>query len=150
MLPTTPAIFVFLFLASVFGAPASELQKELKTFTLQAINSKLPLGYSGQPKGETLQWKPLYTHESTRSAGGPIGWGFEPSDKAVILNLFVQFNAKEGVVFDSTDTARTIIIRKSGQVVLGNLGVCFLSFTYHFLSSWRKVFEVDIDLFRLQ
>ncbi|KAF8533781.1 hypothetical protein BDD12DRAFT_897815 [Trichophaea hybrida] len=88
----------------------------LQTFTLHApYPAASPLPSSG-----SLSW--LGT--GTQSVGGHLGW-WNSDAPHTSLTAFIQYNKKEGIAFDATNTARTMYLkapRADGlrEVELGN------------------------------
>ena len=89
-------------------------RSDLDTFSLSAVHSAPePL-----PQLGNVSW----LGAGLQAVGGPLGWFGSSTHTA--LKLFIQYNAKEGIAFDSTKTSRTVYLRPAGanglsEVVLG-------------------------------
>jgi len=84
----------------------------LKTFTLQA-------DYTA-PKGIANLGSAGWLGSGRQTVGGPLGWWDNnvPQTDAI---LFVQYNAKKGIIFDSTQTARTLYLKEPNSQGLREL-----------------------------
>ncbi|KAA8914252.1 hypothetical protein FN846DRAFT_670587 [Sphaerosporella brunnea] len=108
--------FAAVFSSLLVAASAAVIPRDngLDTFTLQAQKvAPKPL-----PSFGDLQW----LGSGIQSVGGPLGW-FNSTHTQ--LKVFIQYNATEGIAFDSTQTARTVYLRPEGEdglseAVLGN------------------------------
>lgn len=87
----------------------------LATFSLGAPPSKPALG--------SVSW----LGQGNQAIGGPLGWW---TSTHTDFKAFIQYNAAEGIAFDSTKTSRTIYLKPEGtdglsEVVLGAPRVSF-------------------------
>jgi len=106
-------------------------------FTLAALTVLLPLASamvlprassphifklkptSTEPKiaGKYLTWDMA---TNSQNGLGPLGWYTTDSNE---VSAFVQLDATSGIVFDSTNTARSFYIRGGKEAILGNPNV---------------------------
>jgi hypothetical protein len=110
------------FLALVSAASALVIPRAstgLKVFTLSAPGAPSPIAKLGH-----ASW-----HGTGNAAGGDAGWFKHGTE----LKIFIQNNKNKGVAFDSTNTARELVLKKSvdgtdrRKLVLGQKKVCFIS-----------------------
>jgi len=94
-------------------ASAMVLPRAASPHTFKLIPTSTDTAIAGKP----LAWD---TTTNSENGLGPLGW---PANNAQTVTAFVQFDATTGIVFDSTNTARTFYLRGNKEAILGNPSV---------------------------
>lgn len=108
-------IALALFLLPLAGAAPSaqrDSRNGLKTFTLKA-------DYTA-PEGIANLGPASWLGSGRQTVGGPMGWWDDGISQTDAI-LFVQFNAKKGIIFDSTQTSRTLYLKEPNNQGLREL-----------------------------